>query len=163
MDVEQEVVGSKPFGRRRHGRCSRTADVFEALWSQQFDRGEKCGGLLGRDRKTISPQQCCESEEDLGGLRQAGLAHVIASGSSASSRGATKDRSSSSFNATPIERLNASGQRAPVLFNSVAASAQSTASAIPGALLRGSRRSFATACTTARAVASATLEARIIT
>jgi len=49
------------------------------------------------------------------------------------------------------------------LCNSVAASAQSTASAIPGALLSGSRRSFSTAATTARAVPSATLEARIIT
>ena len=63
-----------------------------------------------------------------------------------------KWRSSSSFSATPIDRLNASGQRAPPWCSSVAASAQSTASAMPGALLSGSRRSFPTAATTARAV-----------
>src|SRR6478672_3738578 len=63
-----------------------------------------------------------------------------------------KCRSSSSFRATPIERLNASGQRAPPLCSSVAASAQSTASAIPGALVSGSRRNLLTAATTARAV-----------
>ena len=72
-------------------------------------------------------------------------------------------RSSSSLSATPIDRLNASGQRAPPRLRSVAASAQSTASAIPGALLNGSRLSLPTVATTARAVCSATLEARIMT
>src|ERR1700722_8285897 len=121
-------------------------------------------GLRGRDRKAVGAQQRDKRNEGLGGARQLRLFdHAAASAMMASSRPEMKARSSSSFNATPIERLNASGQRAPPLLSTVAASAQSTASATPGALLSGSRRNLPTAATTARAVASATLEARIIT
>ena len=78
----------------------------------------------------------------------------------ASSLGAIWTLSSSSLMATPMERLKASGQDAPPFASTVAASAQSTASEMPGGLANGSRRSRPTAATTARAVYSATVEAR---
>src|SRR5450631_3828675 len=163
VDSEQKIVGSAPLRRRRQGRQPGLPDVLGPARAEQRNRLQERGGLLGRDCKTVGAQQRHERYE---GARGAGqlrrFAHAAASAISASSRPAMKARSSSSFSATPIERLNASGQRAPPLLSNVAASAQSTASATPGALLSGSRRSLPTAATTARAVASATLEARIM-
>ncbi len=80
-----------------------------------------------------------------------------------SRRGPRKTRSSSSLSAVPIARRNASGQGAPWRLSSVAPSAQSIVSAMPGGLASGSRRRRPTAATTARAVAAATPLARIIT
>src|SRR6267142_969822 len=163
MDIEQAVVGRAPFGWR--GQCCQSclADVVEAARPEQLDCRQKRGGLFRRDGESVDPQQSSKGHEDVRGARQSEfIAHAAASASRASSRPEMKVKSSSSLSATPIDRLNASGQRVPPLCNSVAASAQSTASAMPGALLSGSRLSFPTAATTARAVDSATLEARIM-
>src|SRR4051794_20362834 len=164
VDLEQVVIGGAPLRRRRQRRKPGLPDVFQSARTEKIDCREEGYGLLRRDGKAVAAQQGHEGDEGARGARQVRLfAHATASAISASSRGAMKTRSSSSLSATPIERLKASGQRVPPRLSKVAASAQSTASAMPGNLLRGSRRSLPTAATTARAVASATLEARIIT
>src|SRR6266478_47544 len=163
VDSEQKIVGGAPLWRRRQGRQPRLPDIFRPARAEQRNRFQERRGLLGRDDKTVGAQQRHERNKGARGAWQLRrFAHAAASAIRASSRPAMKARSSSSFSATPIERLNASGQRAPPLLSNVAASAQSTASATPGALLSGSRLSLPTAATTARAVASATLEARIM-
>src|SRR3954452_17420021 len=164
VQIEQPVERCATL--RWRGQCckGRLPNVFQAAGTEQLDRGQERGRLFRCDGKPVRSQQADERDENTRSARQFGFgAHAEASASRESRRGEMKCRSSSSFRATPIERLKASGHRAPPLCSNVAASAQPTSSAIPGALLSGSRRSFSTAATTARAVPSATLEARIIT
>ena len=116
VEVEQPVIGRAPLRRRRERREPGLADVFQAARPEQFDGCKEGGGLLGRDRKAIGAQQRDKGDEDADGTRKCRfVAHAAASAISASSRGEMKCRSSSSFSATPIDRLNASGQRAPPL------------------------------------------------
>src|ERR1700751_4543576 len=114
MNIEQTVVGGVPLRRWCQCREPGPADVPKALWPQKFDRSEEPGGLLRRNRKAVGAQQRDEGDEDARRARQLSVVvHAAASAIRVSSRGEMKRRSSSSFSARPMERLKASGQRAP--------------------------------------------------
>ncbi len=113
MNGEEAVEGAMALGRRRERREAGLADVLGVARTEQRDRREEGGRLLRSHGKAVGAQQRDEREKWPRGAWQGGVAHAAASAISASSRPAMKARSSSSFSATPIERLNASGQRAP--------------------------------------------------
>src|SRR5262245_58636764 len=162
MRIEQRVERLAPLRRGRQGGMGGAPDVVEAAGPEQRDGGEERRGLLWRHGKTVGAQQAGEGDEWRRRSGESRVHHAAAPVMMASRRGAMWTLSSSSLMATPIDRLKASGQDAPPLASTVAASAQSTASAMPGGLVSGSRRSRPTAASPARAASSATLEARSI-
>ena len=82
--AEQRIERDAALGRRRQSRMRGAADVGDGVRPEQADGRKERGGLLGRDRKTVRPQQ--RREADKGARCPWKDTHAAASAKMASSR-----------------------------------------------------------------------------